>query len=515
MLSGKKLPKLKVDYMKQLFLCIAMVVLCLSGCTSNSLESVSFTATPLIINPDQTSFEVTVEGNPRTGALYVPSYYKENKKYSLVIGLHGSGGTGEGFRSNGFDVLAERYGFIMVYPDAIRGDWEIRSPENSIKKDREFFIHLVREFQKEFSIDDDRVYITGHSNGGFMTYHLALELSGMFSAAAPAAGLAFFRNDVKLSKNVSLLHIHAMDDAVIPYYGYTTVDILSAAGSIEQWMKYNGFNGIPVRKEISGEVFSHTFYDKKTDTSISLCTYERGGHGLLPGSTELISEFFYNHPSRGNRISFENSNLESILYTDSAFSVQAVVGKPEEIKKIGLYSSGELVGELTEGPYIFEFKPEKYISYDLFFRAELNNGENLVSSDSKRFIVVDENLALNAIGKATSNETDYLIPGNVTDGDFMTRWASEYNNAESISLDLGQIRNVSGVSLFWEAAFGRQYKIEVSEDGFSWNSVFEQNKGTGGLDIIRFTPVNARFIRMRGEKRGTLWGYSLWEFMVH
>ena len=77
------------------------------------------------------------------------------------------------------------------------------------------------------------------------------------------------------------------------------------------------------------------------------------------------------------------------------------------------------------------------------------------------------------------------------------------------------MQTVSGVSLFWENAYGKNYAIEVSDDAVSWKRVFERENGVGGNEFIQFSPVQARFVRLLGIKRATPWGYSLWEMMVH
>jgi hypothetical protein len=72
----------------------------------------------------------------------------------------------------------------------------------------------------------------------------------------------------------------------------------------------------------------------------------------------------------------------------------------------------------------------------------------------------------------------------------------------------------AAVILHWEAAFGRAYRIEVSNDNSSWTTVFATSAGDGGTDNVTFPAVTARYVRMLGVTRGTSYGYSLWEFEV-
>ena len=67
----------------------------------------------------------------------------------------------------------------------------------------------------------------------------------------------------------------------------------------------------------------------------------------------------------------------------------------------------------------------------------------------------------------------------------------------------------------WETAYAIAYEIQVSDDKKRWETVSRVEDGDGGEDSIRFAkPAKARYVRMRGLKRATEWGYSLWEFKV-
>ena len=100
------------------------------------------------------------------------------------------------------------------------------------------------------------------------------------------------------------------------------------------------------------------------------------------------------------------------------------------------------------------------------------------------------------------------------DGDPSTRWSSEFSDPQWLAVDLGVPTKISRVELAWEGAHGKAFAIQVSLDGHSWKDVYTTQSGQGGIDIIRFAPVEARWVRMSGAKRGTPFGYSLWEFKV-
>lgn len=100
------------------------------------------------------------------------------------------------------------------------------------------------------------------------------------------------------------------------------------------------------------------------------------------------------------------------------------------------------------------------------------------------------------------------------DGKAGTRWSSEFADPQWLQIDLGSPKRFSRITLAWETAFGKAYRIQVSDDAREWRDVYITRDGKGGTETIRFAPTTARFVRLLGEERGTTFGYSLWEFRV-
>ncbi|GAA2473347.1 discoidin domain-containing protein [Streptomyces longisporus] len=127
-------------------------------------------------------------------------------------------------------------------------------------------------------------------------------------------------------------------------------------------------------------------------------------------------------------------------------------------------------------------------------------------------------LAKGAAATASSSEwnpfTSYQ-PARVVDGDDGTRWASDWSDDQWWQVDLGATHRVGRVTLAWERAYGKSYRIELSTDGTEWQTVWSTTSGDGGLDTARFTGTPARYVRIHGLQRGTGWGYSLYEVGVH
>lgn len=122
-------------------------------------------------------------------------------------------------------------------------------------------------------------------------------------------------------------------------------------------------------------------------------------------------------------------------------------------------------------------------------------------------------LALNRPVTVSSVADDCPGP-NAVDGDEGTRWSSAHTDNEWIYVDLGAVKSLIGVKLIWESAYGKSYKIQVSDDARNWRDVYSTTTGNGGTEELRFS-ADGRYVRMLGLERGSIYGYSLWELEVY
>ncbi|WP_379131860.1 discoidin domain-containing protein [Paenibacillus sp. sgz500958] len=134
--------------------------------------------------------------------------------------------------------------------------------------------------------------------------------------------------------------------------------------------------------------------------------------------------------------------------------------------------------------------------------------------------VLGPNVALNKQATASSYQVaDYLPPNSTLpslafDGNTTTRWSSNATDNEWIYVDLGSIRTLGRIILMWEAAAGRTYDIQVSNDSTNWTTVYREMHGDGGtLNLPIY--ASGRYVRMKGISRATSFGYSLFEFQVY
>jgi polyhydroxybutyrate depolymerase len=150
----------------------------------------------------------------------------------LIFVLHGGGGNGVGMESltrRGFNRIADAEGAVIVYPDGIGKGWNDGRTDLKSKATQEhvddvgFLRALPRAIGTKFSIDERRVYITGISNGGLMSYRMACDAADVFAAAGPvAANMSVQLAPIcKPARPIPVAIIEGTEDPIMPWQGGT------------------------------------------------------------------------------------------------------------------------------------------------------------------------------------------------------------------------------------------------------------------------------------------------------
>lgn len=195
---------------------------------------------------------LSLDGTQRRYRVYVPSSYESAavSPRPLVLAFHGWGQSAAGMsRLTGLDELAEKYDFIIAYPEAIDGNWNDGRPNiNPTVDDVSFVRELIDALESQYRIDPKRIYATGLSNGGHMCNRLAIEMSDRIAAVAPVAAViskALSQSPVA-GQPVPLLLIEGDADPVTPYgggivgrAGINRGEVLSADATITYWVARN------------------------------------------------------------------------------------------------------------------------------------------------------------------------------------------------------------------------------------------------------------------------------------
>ncbi|MGP1665009.1 MAG: galactose-binding domain-containing protein, partial [Rhodanobacter sp.] len=127
-----------------------------------------------------------------------------------------------------------------------------------------------------------------------------------------------------------------------------------------------------------------------------------------------------------------------------------------------------------------------------------------------------------ALGKHTEASSVENVEGTAAkfavDGNTETRWGSAFEESSTLRVDLGSSRHFNRVVLRWESAYATAYAIQYTDtpnDPASWETAYSEDTGTGGVEDVSFASKTARYVRVLGTKRGTVYGYSLRELEVY
>lgn len=263
--------------------------------------------------PGTQSRTLKVGDDTREYLLHIPRGFQkseqknEQKRAPLVVMLHGRTSNGKAAASDyyGWTKLADQEGFVAAFPTAL-GKPTSWQPAVGVKEtaDTKFLAALIDALVAELALDKDRVFMTGHSSGGFMSYSFAVAHSDKVSAIAPVAGQFLGKGQPTLP--VSVISFHGMADNVVAYdaeHGKraTYRGMPSALESAAAFAKHDGCSDKPKRSELhDGKVHVDSWENGTAGTRVELYSIEQWGHGWPTGkcevaATPLIWKFFQQH----------------------------------------------------------------------------------------------------------------------------------------------------------------------------------------------------------------------------
>lgn len=157
-----------------------------------------------------------VGATTRKMLVYAPSSIVSNRP--LLISMHGYN-QDINYQKNQtkWEVIAKENNFVVVYPGGINNAWDI-----SGTTDIDFILAIIDEMYNRYGIDRDRVYLSGFSMGGMMTYYAATKIADKIAAFAPVSGYPMQGPDTNSLRPIPIIHIHGTTDDVVGYSGVET-----------------------------------------------------------------------------------------------------------------------------------------------------------------------------------------------------------------------------------------------------------------------------------------------------
>jgi polyhydroxybutyrate depolymerase len=303
----------------------------------------------LSADAQQTIYDTIAHQNiDRSYILYVPATYDPNSPAPLVLNFHGyTSDAGQQMFYGDFRPVADTAGFILVHPQGTKdnlGNNYWNSGWGGTVNDVSFTEALIDSLSAEYNINPDRVYSTGMSNGGFMSYHLACNLSNRIAAIASVTGSM---NEGQLSCNTShpmpVMQIHGTSDPTVPYLGLAG-SFQPIEDVVDYWVSFNSCDINPTITAVSNS------------SLLDLCTAE---HIVYKNGNKGVEVEFYKvtngaHTWPGSAITIGTTNQDfnaskEIWRFFSAYDINGRIWpthiKESQIKELSVFpnpSSNEL-----------------------------------------------------------------------------------------------------------------------------------------------------------------------------
>ena len=207
----------------------------------------------LIAFAEQTQQVINFEGLSRSYNLFIPDNIKSDTQLPLVVVLHGRTGTSQRMADlSDFNTRAEQHDFAVAYPQGLQNQWNYLHGISGYRpqpNDSEFLVKVIEQISNTHPVDNQRIFIAGISNGGFMAQRLACYAPEKFAAFASVAAGGYAHMDIacKPEQPVSMLYIHGTSDTKVPWNGLTLKDsqgnqqavTMPIAESLKFWSNHN------------------------------------------------------------------------------------------------------------------------------------------------------------------------------------------------------------------------------------------------------------------------------------
>ena len=238
----------------------------------------------------------------------------------LVLMLHGY--TANGALQEGYfkiTPLAESRGFLYVHPDstqdAVNGAhfWNATDAccnfHASTVDDSAYLKSVIEQVQKTYNVDPKRIFLMGHSNGGFMSYRMACDHADTIAAIASLAG-STWNDDAKCAPKapINVLQIHGTDDELVKYAGGTfAAPYPSAQVTTIKWAKLEGCSAgattqpvpLDLDRDLPGaETTAYAYTGCSAGGSVALWSIAGGHHSphLSDTFSAQVIDYLLAHP---------------------------------------------------------------------------------------------------------------------------------------------------------------------------------------------------------------------------
>jgi polyhydroxybutyrate depolymerase len=256
-----------------------------------------FMSVNAVAQPVQKRESMLVDGIKRAFVIYVPSTQDKDQKMPLVISLHGGLATPKGqFHLTGFKTIADREKFIVVCPASKKIFHDGR--DNKGIDDVKFIDQIIIYAINTYHADPQRVYVSGISNGGFLTSRLACELSNRIAAIAVVAATMDEGEGYAPIKAMPVIYMHGTKDPVFSNKGgkifgrqvYSQDQVLKIWADLDKCGPKSVITTFPDAAHDGTSIIKEEYTNPATGFKVVGYTIVNGGH-TWPGGWQYLPKF--------------------------------------------------------------------------------------------------------------------------------------------------------------------------------------------------------------------------------
>ncbi len=268
--------------------------------------------------------DMMVDGIKRSFVSYIPAVNDKSSRLPLVISLHGGFASPKGqFHLADFRPLADKDKFIVVCP-ASKYMWHDGANNHGID-DVKFIDQLITYIIKTYHADPKRVYITGISNGGFMTSRLACQLHKRIAAIAVVAATMDENEGYAPEVPLPVIYMHGTEDNLVPYNGGKMFGrrIYSQRNMLNKWVQLDKCNPKPVVTTIPDnakdgtDITKEEYTNPETGFKVIGYTINGGGH-TWPGGWQYLPKFIVGQTTKNLNACEAIWNFFKVYHKESA-----------------------------------------------------------------------------------------------------------------------------------------------------------------------------------------------------
>ncbi|RXJ74161.1 hypothetical protein CS022_05970 [Veronia nyctiphanis] len=239
-------------------------------------------------------FTLTHDGVNREYAVILPDNYDSETALPVVLNFHGYGGRAlEYIIEADMRPEAQSAPFILVYPQGslLNGvsHWNasLPGPDNKSNADDLGFVRaMIEQLSENYTVDSERIYAVGYSNGGMFSYALACQLSEKIAAIGSVSG-TMLDGTCNPSRPIPVIIFHGTEDSVIPYEG--DGDWNSVETVLNHWIQFNGTGIAPANIRQNGNIEYSQYVNENNGIAVEHYKINDGEHIWFTQSTDSLN----------------------------------------------------------------------------------------------------------------------------------------------------------------------------------------------------------------------------------